>query len=152
MSRLKEQVSELMVAFKQEMPLTPTVPPARIIKLRALLTLEETAEFLEALGYSDAPGMVRAAMGVIKDDLESTDSSRVDLVGVADAIGDMHVVNEGAALACGIDLGPISDTIHASNMAKVGGPIDPVTGKQRKPDGWQPPDIAEELRRQGWEP
>jgi hypothetical protein len=35
-------------------------------------------------------------------------------------------------------------------MAKMSGPVD-EHGKKRKPEGWKPPDIAGELRRQGWD-
>lgn len=40
-----------------------------------------------------------------------------------------------------IDIQPFYDLVQEANMAKMGGPIDPETGKQLKPEGWQPPDI-----------
>jgi len=45
----------------------------------------------------------------------------------------------------GIDLGPYWDEVCKTNLAKAGGPKDPVTGKQLKPPGWRPPAIAEML-------
>jgi hypothetical protein len=38
--------------------------------------------------------------------------------------------------------------VQRSNMAKAGGPKDPVTGKQLKPPGWTPPAVASILKRQ----
>lgn len=44
----------------------------------------------------------------------------------------------------GIDLGPLWDEVHRTNMAKVGGKTR-ADGKILKPDGWQPPRIQELL-------
>ncbi len=49
----------------------------------------------------------------------------------------------------GFDIEPILDLIHEANMKKLTGPKD-AAGKQLKPEGWTPPDIAGELVRQGW--
>ena len=43
---------------------------------------------------------------------------------------------------CGVDAEFFWREVQRSNMAKAGGPKDPVTGKQLKPPGWTPPDIA----------
>lgn len=72
---------------------------------------------------------------------------RRDLVEAADAIGDCIYVLTGTAIELGIPLDRVWDEIQYSNMKKV----DPVTGLVRKradgkiikPDGWQPPRIAE---------
>ena len=42
---------------------------------------------------------------------------------------------------------PIWNLIHKSNMAKKGGGKR-GDGKSLKPKGWEPPDIASEIRRQ----
>ena len=55
----------------------------------------------------------------------------------------------GSLAAMGVDFWPLWDAVHAANMAKAGGPV--VDGKVKKPEGWQPPDIEGELRKQGWE-
>lgn len=49
-----------------------------------------------------------------------------------------------------IDIEPILDLIHEANMKKLTGLKD-ANGKQLKPPGFEPPDIAAELRRQGWD-
>jgi len=50
------------------------------------------------------------------------------------------VVVYGTALEMGIDLEPHFNEVHASNMAKRGGPVR-EDGKMLKPEGWLPPDI-----------
>jgi len=71
---------------------------------------------------------------------------RRDLPETADALGDLVYVTVSAAVRWGIDLEPVMREIQRANMAKVGGPI--VEGKQQKPLGWVPPDIAGVLARQ----
>ncbi len=72
-----------------------------------------------------------------------------DMVDVADALADLLYVVYGAAATFGIDIQPVFDEVHRSNMAKVGGRRR-EDGKILKPEGWQPPDIAPILKRQGW--
>jgi predicted HAD superfamily Cof-like phosphohydrolase len=111
--------------FGREMPERPTTLGWDEVKLRCSLITEEVNETIMALAAGD-------------------------LEGVADGIGDAIYVLLGTAVRCGIDMMPVWDAIQRSNMAKAGGPLDPKTGKQLKPEGWTPPDIAGELARQGW--
>lgn len=73
-----------------------------------------------------------------------------DLVGAVDGIVDLIYVCIGAALTWGVDLEDIWDEVHASNMRKEGGGNRP-DGKVLKPEGWTPPDVAGELKKQGWD-
>lgn len=73
-----------------------------------------------------------------------------DMPGVADALADIQYVVNRFAVIWGIDLRPIHDVVHAANMRKVGGELR-EDNKVMKPPGWQPPDVAGELRKQGWE-
>jgi predicted HAD superfamily Cof-like phosphohydrolase len=41
----------------------------------------------------------------------------------------------------GVELEPFFDEVHGSNMKKVGGRVR-GDGKQLKPEGWRPPDLA----------
>lgn len=66
-----------------------------------------------------------------------------DLVGVADALADLAYVLFGTAVVHGIDLQPIFEEVHRSNMTKT--PLDPVTKKGGKGLGYQPPRLAELL-------
>ena len=70
-----------------------------------------------------------------------------DLAGIADGIADSIVVLLGTAVSYGIQIQPIWDLVHQSNMAKDGGG-QRVDGKVLKPANWAPPDIAGEIRRQ----
>lgn len=101
-------------------------PAIRDGDLRVALALEETDEFLEA---------VRAG----------------DLLEAVDAICDILYVTFGAADAFGVDIEPLFEIVHASNMRKVNGPTDLATGKRLKPPGWVPPteELRAELVRQG---
>lgn len=66
-----------------------------------------------------------------------------DLVGIADAIADCLYIVLGTAVAHGIDIQPIFDEVHRSNMTKT--LLDPVTKKGGKGPGYEPPRIAELL-------
>jgi predicted HAD superfamily Cof-like phosphohydrolase len=71
-----------------------------------------------------------------------------DIVGVADALGDLLYVCYGACLVFGIDADAVFQEIHAANMRKLGPDGKPILredGKVLKPEGWQPPDIAKVL-------
>ena len=140
MSTLRQQVSEFHIAMGQPIAEAPTTPSRARLELRLRLVLEEFHELLEAAGYYES------------DDwsLEKDSTREFDLPAVADALADLDYVIEGARLEFGINGGPIADVVHAANMAKLGGPKSP-TGKQLKPPGWTPPDIAGELRKQGWD-
>lgn len=54
-----------------------------------------------------------------------------------------------AAIDLGIDIKPLFEEVHRTNMLKVGGPTR-ADGKILKPEGWQPPRIRELLIEQGW--
>ena len=78
-----------------------------------------------------------------------------DLVEIADALGDLKYVANGAASLYGIDLEVIEDEIHRSNMSKLdagGNPVPHPTipGKIGKSDRYKPPAIAPLLFDQGW--
>lgn len=108
--------------FHRVMGMNDNEKPARVdpetAGLRIAVIAEEFNEFIEAVAMED-------------------------LVEVADALGDLIYVVYGAANAYGIDLEPVFNEIHDSNMKKV----DPKTGKVRyredgkvlKPEGWQKP-------------
>jgi len=55
-----------------------------------------------------------------------------------------------SAVTWGVDLEPIFQRVHASNMTKTGGVRD--DGKILKGEGFVAPDVAGELERQGWQP
>jgi len=100
----------------------PVEPPTEVMMLRYQLIQEEGSETLKALREKD-------------------------LVDLADGICDTIVVLIGTALAYGIDLQPIWDEIHRTNMLKTTGSIR-ADGKRLKPVDWKPPKVRELLLEQ----
>jgi predicted HAD superfamily Cof-like phosphohydrolase len=143
----KEQcdVAEFHGAMNHGVEPSPTVPEDKIVRLRGRLVAEEFLEFLSSLFRIPNPMTFRnQVFGMI-------DGSpiAVDLPEMADAIADMKYVLEGTNLSFGIDGEPIWDAVHKANMTKRLGGVD-EHGKQKKPPGWKPPDIAGILKAQGW--
>ena len=103
----------------------PSLPPDAVRSLRRRLIKEEVQETLNAI-FSD------------------------DLVELADGIADSIVVLLGTAVSYGIDLRPVWDEVHKTNMAKLGGGTDSF-GKSLKPKGWKSPDVKSILIGQGAE-
>lgn len=102
---------------------SPTVPDQANLETRSRLLAEETDEFIKA-------------------------AQRRDLVAMVDALADVMYVILGTANVLGIDLEPVFAEVHRSNMTKS-----QPEGTDRKPTKglhWSPPDILDQLRRQGW--
>jgi len=100
----------------------PHLPDQRLKNLRARLIEEEVGETLRAM-------------------------TEGNLVGIADGIADSIVVLLGTAVTYGIDMRPIWNAVHETNMAKKGGSIRP-DGKKLKPEGWTHPDIERLIKEQ----
>lgn len=81
-------------------------------RLREDLMVEETREYMRA-------------------------SRHRDLLGIADALGDIVYVAFGTAYSMGFDLNAVIAEIHRSNMTKEKGP----TGKAVKGPNYSPPDL-----------
>lgn len=128
----------------------PVVPPEARVRFRLRLIAEEFCELMGAcLDVSD---------GDLFESLSDTIATarvRVDLPDAADALADLSHVSVGTEIEFGIDGEAVFDLVHRANMAKLGPdgrPIRREDGKTLKPNGWSPPDVAGELRRQGWSP
>ena len=134
-----EKVKEFHKAFSAPISDKPTAGTQQHRKLRVALIAEELCELCEALGvtltvYANKITWIEA----------HPDASKVDLVGVADALGDLDYVVQGANLTFGMPAEEVMQEIHRSNMAKLGPdgvPIRRPDGKILKPDGWTPPDL-----------
>ena len=112
-----EEFHALYGAYRQE---SPAFPPQQISDLRLDLIREEVTELEEAVAGGD-------------------------LIGVADALGDLLYVTAGAMLAFGVDGRRVLAEIHRSNLSKLGDDGKPIlgpTGKVLKGPGFSPPDIA----------
>lgn len=74
-----------------------------------------------------------------------------DLPEIADALVDLMYVTLGSAVAYGINIQPVWNEVHKTNMAKEGGGKR-YDGKILKPKNWEPPNIKKLLEQQGWKP
>ncbi len=97
----------------------PGFPADPVVALRLSLLREEMAELERAIADCDT-------------------------VEVADALADLVYVTYGTAISFGIDLRPVFEEVHRSNMAKVGGGSR-ADGKVLKPPDWMPPRIRQIL-------
>lgn len=70
-----------------------------------------------------------------------------DLVEIADGAADLIYTVLGTCVACGIDLAPIFDEVHSSNMTKDRNPAQGRFGAEKplKGPNFRPPRIAELL-------
>lgn len=146
MTTIRAQVRAFHDAMGVPSPAAPTVPDAATVRLRARLIAEEFCETMAALYPRSNWDAIRV---LLMGQFEGEPSP--DMIGLADGLADLDYVVEGTRQAFGIDGAPIAAEVHRSNMAKPGGAKD-ANGKIRKPAGWLPPDVAGELRAQGWRP
>ena len=124
-------VQEAVLEFHQRFGLPIGTTPSLNVgitthRLRHSLIAEELSEFLEAC-------------------------TRDDLVGVADALGDLAYVVYGAAVTYGIDLDTVVAEIHRSNMTKLGGdgkPLRREDGKILKGPSYESPHLKPILEAQ----
>lgn len=79
----------------------------------------------------------------IAEELNELDEAMADdnLVEVADALADLLYVVLGTAVVFGIDIAPIFNEVHRSNMTKDR--LDPITKKGGKGPGFEKPRLAE---------
>ena len=86
---------------------------------------------------------------LIEEELEETKFAMRDndIIEIADGLADLLYVVYGAAISYGIDIRPIFEEVHRTNMLKVGGAFR-SDGKILKPSGWEQPKIKELLDKQ----
>lgn len=112
-----------MQAAQQECPTKPTMPSTAVRSLRYHLILEE-------LGELDVAFM------------------NAEINDATDAIADLLVVVLGTAVACGIDIAPVFDEVHRSNMTKFIDGHRREDGKWIKGPSYSPANIAKILANQ----
>jgi predicted HAD superfamily Cof-like phosphohydrolase len=163
---LRQQVAEFHAAMGMQDPTTPTIPSDDRVRLRAKLIAEEFFEVMEAMFNIDdrSPSLFGQAKDIVSEIISGSPGRlkypvRINMPELADGIADLNYVSEGTNLEFGIDSAPIAAEVHKANMAKfIGEPVwsEPASPggarKRLKPAGWTPPDIAGELRKQGWKP
>jgi len=148
------QVSEFFVIAGQHRATFPKVPDDAIVRFRLRLIAEEFIELIEAALGKPSPTDRDAWHGWnhLGDLLAYIETGPIylELPEFTKELADLDYVVEGARCAFGIDGNPIAAAVHASNMAKAGGPRRESDGKMMKPPGWVKPDIAGLLVEQGW--
>lgn len=145
------RVTEFHQKFNQPIHTTPWVPDRDRVLLRLSLMIEEFFETLRAC-IDDRSGISISMLARAKAATEGavrTAALFINLSDFADGLTDQDIINEGTRLEFGIQREGIEALVHAANMRKEGGGLR-EDGKILKPAGWIAPDIAGELRRQGW--
>jgi len=120
-----ERVREFHRVFNHPVGLAPSFPSPKkpMDTLRIALIEEELQELKDALANDD-------------------------IVGVADALGDLEYVVNGAALVWGINLPEVVKEIHRSNMTKLGADGQPIyreDGKILKGEFYEKPNLERVL-------
>tara|TARA_R110002153_G_scaffold45929_8_gene129419 strand:- start:206 stop:712 length:507 start_codon:yes stop_codon:yes gene_type:complete len=131
MNKNQKNVEEFMEAASQKGNAYPSEISQKDAELRVILLLEEVLEFSAASGVEVKLDFDKTN-GIIRDtnDLVIKKVGEVDLVEIADGVGDINYVSEGAALAYGIDMEPIHEEIQRSNMSKF------IDGHRREDGKW----------------
>ena len=119
----QKDIIEFHQGMNQPSTINPHICNDEMRILRRNLILEEINETLEAMQIQD-------------------------IVKIADGITDSIVVLLGTALAYGIDIRPIWDEVHDSNMAKLVNKTFREDGKLLKLKGWKPPEIKQLIEEQ----
>lgn len=135
-----ERVREFHETFGHPVADEPSVPNDGRVTLRLALILEEAMELADAMGFYAEE--VKESVGVMLDRGPLVD---VNLIDVADALGDLEYVTNGAALEMGIPLPEVVAEVHRSNMTKLGPDGKPIyreDGKILKGEGFEEPDLA----------
>lgn len=136
MNKVQQQVTEFHIAGGHLLNRLPTLVDDKTKSLRKRLISEEAEELFDAMEAKD-------------------------LVLVADALADLLYVVYGTAVSFGIDMQPISDEVHRSNMTKfstagayektcdeTGKSLKDEGGKTLKPPCYEPPALASILATQ----
>lgn len=137
----KLQVKRFHEKFGHPISNKPTAGHVDLRALRVKLILEEALEFAEACGFE--PNFSYPSEGGVNIDLVVT--GEPNLVEMADALGDLDYVVQGANIAFGIPSEEVFAEIHASNMSKLGPDGNPIyreDGKVLKGPNYFKPNIA----------
>lgn len=150
------RVREMHKAFGHPAPdvVVPLTPERA--KLRLLLIAEEFQELIQAtvseLAEADhGLGHPNDLMTKVIDSLKALDSADFEqnMVAQADALGDLDVVVNGAAVEMGLPMDKISVEIFESNMSKLdenGKPIYREDGKFLKGPNYRAPNLEQFLK------
>ncbi len=122
MNNAQRMVQEFHEQFDIHVSHTPSIPDEPTQTLRKRLIQEEFEELQEALQEKDLPS-------------------------IAKELADLLYVVYGTAVSLGIDMEPVFQEVHRSNMSKVGG-YKREDGKWVKPPTYSPAKIEPLLNKQ----
>lgn len=121
----QQLVKDNMRNMLQATPQVPTIPSDDVLILRATLIMEETLETIAGLGVTlrimDSDRQHAGwCMEVCKAaNLEFKRDKPINIFEVVDGLADLDYVGPcGTAVAFGVDLDPIFQEVHRSNMTK----------------------------------
>lgn len=141
MNKTQLQVKEFHKIFGCVISDKPTLPDAETLQLRLSLIAEEFKELQHALGFTEGANCPWRPL----------DGQGASLEEAAKELGDLLYVAYGTAIALGLDMEPIMDEIHRSNVSKVD-PDGTVhrrhDGKILKPKDYSPADLKEIIKQQ----
>lgn len=136
-----------MARVPQQINQIPSVPSDEDRLNRVRLAFEEVLEFAEATGVEVKVGYFTLDKTTRNVDLKI--NGDVNLIETADALADIEYINLGSANTYGIELQPIFNAVHKSNMKKfTGNAHKDKNGKWIKPTGWKAPNIFKLLQQQ----
>ena len=118
-------------------PLTPSSTDGATLQLRIDLITEEFDELIDEL--------VKLQVDALHTTPKIAELDR--LAHIAKEIADLIYVSVGTASVLGIDIAPVWEAVHESNMKKADGPLR-LDGKRLKPPDWKPPNIVAIIREQ----
>jgi predicted HAD superfamily Cof-like phosphohydrolase len=140
-----ERVREFHQAIGEEPPRSPVVPDLALLALRRKLIEEENAEVMEALARLE--GVIQSeGNGVAEGDDAKGGRLEESFAAAAHELADLLYVTYGALVWFGIDADAVFAEVHSANMRKTSGPKR-ADGKQLKPAGWVPANVAAVIAR-----
>ena len=141
----EQRVIEFHTAFSHPVRDTPQTLCRTEAILAFALIEEELRELAEALfpGITSDPECLPLTSAIGESTLYEP-----NLIEIADAIGDLDVVVNGAGIRHGLCMESLSREVFRSNMSKLGADGKPLyhpSGKIAKGPGFAPPNIAEAI-------
>jgi predicted HAD superfamily Cof-like phosphohydrolase len=136
MTKLQWNIFQFMGLAGQTVSGTPRSLTDEEAILRVRLIFEELEEFASAVGVV-LHGVERVRL--------ARSHGKTDFVEAADAIADLNYVVNGAACAMGLDIEPVDDEVHRSNMTKFIDGYRRADGKWVKGPSYTPADVPSVL-------
>lgn len=123
MNKMQELVQDFHIKYCHFIGMQPSLLPNDLLKFRINLCKEELDELIQSFDKND-------------------------FIGIVDGIGDLLYVIFGLCVCLGIDIEPIFEEIHRSNMTKD--ISNERISKPIKGKNFSLPNIKEELNKQGY--